>query len=128
MHEVDAHLRMVLGALSDVILLCSYDPIDNDSRCVWCNRAALLATGMTLDEVVGAPPRTLLPIQAEFDDPAMRRLVYQRLQSSGVFEFTRTPGDDYSAAAGRLLRVRLFLVEPGQNYFVVQAELLGATT
>lgn len=118
-----SRLRAILDALTDPVVLCKYDREKDDARCLWCNRATLHATGLSREEIIGSPPRGLLPLEIDTAEPAIRRMLFERVMSEGHLELEH-PMVDASLPSGTMIRVRVYSLGPETDSYVVQTEMI----
>lgn len=119
-----AQLRTIFDALMDVVVLFRYDEEAGEGVTVWCNRAALLVTGLTREEIIGLPPRRLVDVPGELEDPAIRRRLFEVMRKEGFLEVERAMTDP-SMPDGTLFRIRVYPTAPGSDLYILQTELIG---
>lgn len=110
-----------LNALSDIVLVCHYDPIDAQAIVRWCNDAAVAATGLTREEMLGQPARTLFVDPGRFDQPDVRRVFLEAARRDGIAELTRSTSE-LGQDEAMTLRVRAFCRDPKANEIVIVVE------
>ncbi|MGD8859747.1 MAG: PAS domain-containing protein [Myxococcales bacterium] len=117
--------RACLDALPDLVALCRYDAQAVEARIVEANRAALLATGLSREEILGALPRELMLDSGPFMDREARRAVFEAARRQGVFEVPA--GLRLLTRADRpALRVRVVWPDPEQDLLLFIAEVQPA--
>jgi PAS domain-containing protein len=118
-------LRQMLDALSDCVVICKYDVEEDDAACLWCNRATMLATGLTREEIIGSPPRRLLPVPGDLEDRATRRRLFDAVRAAGFIE-ERRPLSDPMMPKEATLRIRVHSLGRYSDLYVLQTELVVA--
>jgi PAS domain-containing protein len=112
-------LTSILDAIPDVLFWCRYDDSTATGVIEWCNQAAVEATGVPREEIIGLRPGNLLPPNA-LSDRKKRRDLYERARRFGVQEYEE-PVLFNLGDRREYMRVRVVWVDPARDRVLILA-------